>query len=68
MEKTKAWDWAAAKQKVWLEPSEESYYLAHRWNRGGAPFSTSDAGSAGIPSFLHGTVLTLPPRIFRRTA
>ncbi len=31
METTKAWDWAAAKEDIWLRPSEESYYLAERW-------------------------------------
>jgi 2-polyprenyl-3-methyl-5-hydroxy-6-metoxy-1,4-benzoquinol methylase len=32
---TKAWDWTAAKEKVWLEPSEESYYLVNRWKTQG---------------------------------
>ena len=35
MRKTKAWDWSTAKKEVWLEPSEESYYLAHRWKAQG---------------------------------
>ncbi len=32
---TKAWNWVQADQKIWLEPSEESYYLAHRWKEQG---------------------------------
>ena len=35
MTETKAWDWTAAKEKVWLEPSEESYYLVNRWKTQG---------------------------------
>ena len=35
MEKTKAWNWAAAKEDIWLHPSEESYYLAERWKSQG---------------------------------
>lgn len=35
MEKTKAWNWSEANRKIWLEPSEESYYLAHRWKAQG---------------------------------
>lgn len=31
METTKAWNWAAAKEDIWLQPSEESYYLTERW-------------------------------------
>lgn len=35
MTETKAWNWAASKEKIWLEPSQESYYLAHRWKEQG---------------------------------
>lgn len=27
----KAWDWSIVKDKFWTEPSEDSYYLLHRW-------------------------------------
>ena len=28
---SKAWDWKLSADRVWLTPSEESYYLAARW-------------------------------------
>ncbi|MCP5455529.1 MAG: class I SAM-dependent methyltransferase [Thermotogae bacterium] len=28
---SKAWDWKEVKDKIWYEPSEESYYLLKRW-------------------------------------
>lgn len=31
MTKSKAWDWDKGNHSYWLTPSEESYYLAHRW-------------------------------------
>lgn len=27
---SKAWDWKKVKDKIWYEPSEESYYLLKR--------------------------------------
>jgi SAM-dependent methyltransferase len=35
MTETKAWDWEASQSGVWLEPAEESYFLAHRWKAQG---------------------------------
>lgn len=35
MTDSKAWNWNAAKEKIWLEPSEESYYLVNRWKAQG---------------------------------
>jgi len=29
--KSKAWEWSKENRTVWLEPSEESYYIAKRW-------------------------------------
>jgi SAM-dependent methyltransferase len=31
MVQSKAWDWVSGASPRWLQPSEESYYLAHRW-------------------------------------
>jgi 2-polyprenyl-3-methyl-5-hydroxy-6-metoxy-1,4-benzoquinol methylase len=31
MTQSKAWDWNKEDNKYWLEPCEESYYLAERW-------------------------------------
>ena len=28
---SKAWDWGKERSPIWLEPCEESYYLAARW-------------------------------------
>lgn len=38
MTQSKAWDWKAVKgdkERKWLEPSEESYYILHRWQEQG---------------------------------
>ncbi len=32
---SKAWDWEAGKSDIWLQPSEESYYLMNRWKQQG---------------------------------
>ncbi len=32
---SKAWDWSANHNSTWLEPCEESYYLADRWQKRG---------------------------------
>ena len=29
--KSKAWDWKEEKSSIWLEPSEESYFISARW-------------------------------------
>lgn len=31
MSVSKAWDWSKETNSLWMEPSEESYYLAERW-------------------------------------
>lgn len=31
MSVSKAWEWNKENNSIWLEPSEESYYIAHRW-------------------------------------
>ncbi|WMJ22141.1 class I SAM-dependent methyltransferase [Paludicola sp. MB14-C6] len=31
MTKSKAWDWKVGVEPVWLNPSEESYYIAQKW-------------------------------------
>lgn len=28
---SKAWDWNKEECPIWLQPSEESYYIAHKW-------------------------------------
>lgn len=28
---SKAWDWSKENRPVWLQPSEECYYIAHKW-------------------------------------
>jgi len=28
---SKAWDWNKEKRSIWLEPSEDSYYIVHKW-------------------------------------
>lgn len=33
MATSKAWNWKEETSDIWLEPSEESYYLAHRWKK-----------------------------------
>lgn len=35
MSLSKAWDWDKSTSKVWLRPSEESYYLLKRWRERG---------------------------------
>ncbi len=30
---SKAWDWKVNTDNYWLEPSDESYYLTHRWKK-----------------------------------
>jgi SAM-dependent methyltransferase len=35
MIESKAWDWKNETNKMWLEPCEESYFLAHRWKQKG---------------------------------
>lgn len=35
MTETMAWNWEASQDQIWLEPSEESYYLAERWRKQG---------------------------------
>ncbi len=35
MTEAMAWDWEVSKDKTWLNPSEESYYLATRWKKQG---------------------------------
>ena len=32
---SKAWDWIEGKSEIWLEPSEESYFLSDRWRKFG---------------------------------
>lgn len=32
---SKAWDWNKETRPIWIEPSEDSYYLADRWRRKG---------------------------------
>lgn len=31
MTKSKAWDWEVGVEPIWLNPSEESYYIAQKW-------------------------------------
>lgn len=33
MANSKAWDWSKEKNGIWLEPSEESYYISNRWKQ-----------------------------------
>ena len=28
---SKAWEWNKETSSIWLQPSEESYYIAQRW-------------------------------------
>lgn len=32
---SKAWDWNEEKYQIWLEPSEESYFISARWKKRG---------------------------------
>lgn len=32
---SKPWEWEKETSSLWLEPSEESYYLANRWKAAG---------------------------------
>lgn len=32
---SKSWEWEKENSSIWLEPSEESYYLANRWKAAG---------------------------------
>ena len=32
---SKAWDWNAEKDDIWLNPSEESYYISAKWKKDG---------------------------------
>jgi len=32
---SKAWNWNEEKNKIWLEPSEESYFISARWKKQG---------------------------------
>ena len=32
MEINKAWDWKQVKEQRWYQPSEDSYFLLHRWS------------------------------------
>ena len=43
MAESKAWDWSKAQQGTWLHPSEDSIYLAERWQAEGA-YSVLDLG------------------------
>lgn len=35
MSVSKAWDWNEEKNKIWLDPSEESYFISARWEKQG---------------------------------
>lgn len=35
MTESKAWDWEKGVESYWLQPSEESYYLAEKWKQNG---------------------------------
>jgi len=28
---SKSWDWDKVSEQIWLQPSEESYFIAHKW-------------------------------------
>lgn len=32
---SKGWNWSLSTEKAWLKPSEESFYLLHRWQEQG---------------------------------
>ncbi len=36
MVESKAWNWEEEKNRYWLKPCEESYYLAQKWQESGA--------------------------------
>ena len=35
MVQSKGWDWEKADKTPWLEPAEDSYYLADKWKKKG---------------------------------